>query len=125
GMLKVSVHLKELRLAEAGSRLETRKQEKPETRSGWMVKTAGDGSLSPELDLRGLTVEEACHQVDAYLDDAVLAGLNQVSLIHGKGTGVLRTALQDYLRQHPLVKGFRLGGAGEGGSGVTVVNIGK
>ncbi|MDN5345115.1 MAG: mismatch repair protein MutS2, partial [Clostridia bacterium] len=106
GALKVTVPVKELRRAEKTT--PTNRKEKPArepARSGWTVKAVSSDTISPEIDLRGLTVEEACHQVDAYLDDAVLAGLNRVSLIHGKGTGALRLALQDYLRQHPLVKG--------------------
>ncbi|WP_258359976.1 endonuclease MutS2 [Moorella sulfitireducens] len=122
GILRINARLKDLRLVEmeAGTR-----PEREGIRNGWTVKTVDNNDIRPEIDLRGLTVEEACHRVDAYLDDAVLAGLNRVYLIHGKGTGTLRVALHDYLRQHPLVKGFRLGGAGEGGSGVTVVDISR
>ncbi|WP_406676550.1 endonuclease MutS2 [Moorella sp. ACPs] len=122
GILKINVKLKELRLIETEAKAGP---EREDLRNGWTVKAVSNEDIRPEIDLRGLTVEEACHRVDAYLDDAVLAGLNQVRLIHGKGTGALRVALQDYLRQHPLVKGFRLGGAGEGGSGVTIVYISR
>ncbi|MGI6601126.1 MAG: Smr/MutS family protein [Dethiobacteria bacterium] len=66
-------------------------------------------------------MEEAIPLVDKLLDDALWAGLGQVTLIHGKGTGRLKEGLRDYLRAHPLVKSMRSGVAGEGGSGVTVV----
>ncbi len=79
--------------------------------------------LSPELDLRGTTVEEATMTVDHYLDKAVLSGYHQVSLIHGKGTGALRQGLMVFLKTHPHVKTFRLGVEGEGGSGVTIVSL--
>ncbi|WP_085523182.1 endonuclease MutS2 [Tuberibacillus sp. Marseille-P3662] len=76
-----------------------------------------------ELDLRGERYEEAMNRLDQYLDAALLAGYPQVSIIHGKGTGVLRKAVQKKLTHHPRVKNTRLGGMGEGGSGVTVVEF--
>ncbi|GGK33846.1 endonuclease MutS2 [Caldalkalibacillus thermarum] len=76
-----------------------------------------------ELDVRGQTTDEAIAAVDKYLDDALLAGYQQVSIIHGKGTGQLRKGIQDFLRRHKRVKAFRLGEAGEGGSGVTIVTL--
>ncbi len=76
-----------------------------------------------ELDLRGQRVEEMLPRLDKYLDDAFLAGLPSVRLIHGKGTGVLRQAVRQQLINHPLVKSHREGGPGEGGSGVTVVDL--
>jgi len=79
--------------------------------------------VKPELDLRGKTVDEAMIDVDRYLDEAYLAGYKQVSIIHGKGTGALRTGLQDYLKRHKLSKSIRMGNYGEGGSGVTVVEL--
>lgn len=80
-------------------------------------------SISTELDLRGLTAEEALQIVDKYLDDALLAGIPRARIIHGKGTGALRTAVIAYLREHSAVKSFRAGETGEGGSGVTVVEF--
>ena len=73
-----------------------------------------------EVDLRGFTGEEAVESLDRHLDSALLAGYPQVRIIHGKGTGVLRSRVQEYLRGHPRVASFRLGEWNEGGSGVTV-----
>jgi DNA mismatch repair protein MutS2 len=76
-----------------------------------------------ELDLRGLTVDEMLVELDRYLDTAYLAGLPFVRIIHGKGTGALRQAVRDELRNHPLVGDFRAGEANEGGEGVTVAKL--
>lgn len=78
-----------------------------------------------ELGLRGLTVDEALPVLDKYLDDAYLAGLDQVQIIHGKGTGTLRRVVRDELRDHPLVQSYRSGDQYEGGSGVTVVRLAR
>ena len=86
-----------------------------ESRASRMVKT--------EIDLRGQTTEEALLEVDRFLDDAVMSGLEQVTVIHGKGTGALRAAVQQHLKGHPSVKSFRLGTYGEGETGVTVVEL--
>lgn len=76
-----------------------------------------------ELDLRGLTLDEAMIKVDTYLDEASLAGLKEVRLIHGKGTGRLRAGLKDYLKGHPRVAAMRMGYPGEGGTGATVIEM--
>lgn len=81
--------------------------------------------ISVELDLRGLRVEEALSRVDKYLDDAYLAGIPRARIIHGKGTGALRQAIQDMLKRHPHVSEFRFGAAYEGGDGVTVVSLNR
>lgn len=80
-------------------------------------------AVRPELDLRGHRVDEALAKLDKYLDEVSLAGLKQVVLIHGKGTGSLRQGIQEYLRKHPQVGSYRLGNYNEGGSGVTVVQL--
>jgi DNA mismatch repair protein MutS2 len=79
--------------------------------------------ISTKLDLRGMTFNEAWQEIEKYLDDAYLAGLPKVYLVHGKGTGALRSAVQRELKGHHRVKSFRLGDMGEGGMGVTVVEL--
>jgi hypothetical protein len=78
-------------------------------------------SISKEIDIRGKLSEDAVMEIDKYLADALLVGLDSVRLIHGKGTGALRNAVQKYLKTHPQVKAFRDGLPEEGGHGVTVV----
>ncbi len=79
--------------------------------------------VDAELLLRRLTVEEALWRLDQYLYDAFMAGLPSVRIVHGKGTGKLRRAVRESLDKHPLVKSCRLGDYGEGGYGVTVVEL--
>lgn len=79
--------------------------------------------IKPEIDLRGETVDDALLLTDKYLDDAALSHFETVSIIHGKGTGALRSAIGEMLRHHPHVKSFRAGRYGEGEAGVTVVEI--
>jgi DNA mismatch repair protein MutS2 len=76
-----------------------------------------------ELRLRHLTVDEALPKLDQYLHDVFMAGLIQVRIIHGKGTGTLRLTVRRELKKHPLVKSFRPGGYGEGGEGVTIAEL--
>ncbi len=76
-----------------------------------------------EVHLRHLTVDEALLKLDKYLNDAFMAGLYQVRVIHGKGTGTLRQMVREQLAKHPLVESYRLGGYGEGGAGVTIVEL--
>lgn len=78
-----------------------------------------------EIHLRRLTVDDALFKLDKYLNDAFMAGLPQVRVVHGKGTGTLRHAVRAQLAKHPLVKSHRSGEYGEGGSGVTIVVIQK
>ena len=82
-----------------------------------------NSSPSSEVQLRHLTVEEALLKLDKYLHDAFMAGLWQVRVVHGKGTGTLRQETHRTLARHPLVKSYRLGGYGEGGAGVTIVEL--
>jgi DNA mismatch repair protein MutS2 len=82
-------------------------------------------TVSSTLDLRGREASDAVLELDKYLDEATLAGLERVTIIHGKGTGALRRAVQAHLTHHPEVAAFRLGGGGEGGSGATIVDLAR
>jgi len=79
--------------------------------------------VNMELDLHAMTVDEAIPLLYDYLNDACLAGLNEVRIVHGKGTGTLRQAVMRELKKHPLVKSFRIGGRFEGSTGATVVHL--
>jgi DNA mismatch repair protein MutS2 len=80
-------------------------------------------AVDRELRLRRLTVDEALFQLNQYLNDAFMAGLPFVRIVHGKGTGKLRHAVHESLAMHPLVKSYRLGDYGEGDYGVTIVEL--
>ncbi|HHU49726.1 MAG: endonuclease MutS2 [Caldicoprobacterales bacterium] len=114
GIMKVNANLSDLRHAEEQTHTEIRSGKKISPRAV---------SISSELDLRGQNAEEAMVETDLYLDNAFIAGLNEVTIIHGKGTGILRSSIHQLLRKHPHVASFRLGKYGEGESGVTVVEI--
>ncbi|HZK34191.1 MAG TPA: endonuclease MutS2 [Bacillota bacterium] len=114
GIMKVNVHISDLRLAE---------EEKPPVSKSSRKMKLRTAAVSSELDLRGQNAEEAMLNADMYLDQVFLAGLKEVTLIHGKGTGVLRNSIQQMLKRHPHVESFRLGKYGEGESGVTLINL--
>ena len=76
-----------------------------------------------EVYIRRLTVDEALLKLDKFLNDAFITGYYQVRVVHGKGTGTLRLVVDRHLKKHPLVKSYRPGGYGEGGSGVTIVQL--
>ncbi len=117
GILKINTNLSQLRLAKPPKE----DKKKKGTLSGMSVgKTI---SIKSELDLRGFMVDEGLIELDKYLDDAVLSGLESVRIIHGKGTGALRNAVWDFLRHHHHAKSFRQGAFGEGDLGVTVVEL--
>lgn len=83
----------------------------------------GQRTVSGEVDLRGMASDEALMELDKYIDNAVLSGISTVTVIHGKGTGVLRKAVQAHLRSHKNIKSFRTGGFGEGENGVTIAEL--
>lgn len=117
----VQIGILKMKLPE--SDLEYVKPEKEQqTRTMANVKNRG-GAVKLELDLRGERYEDALLRTEKYLDDALLANYPRVSIIHGKGTGALRQGIQSYLKGHKRVKSFRYGEAGEGGFGVTVVEL--
>ena len=80
-------------------------------------------SIAPQIDLRGCYVQEALDKVDKFIDDAMVASLKNVTIVHGKGTGALKKAIQEMLKTHPYVKSFRSGRYGEGEDGVTIVEL--
>lgn len=80
-------------------------------------------AVDKELSLRHLTVDEALFRLDQYLNDAFVAGLPCVRIVHGKGTGTLRQSVHEALAKHPLVKSFHFGDYGEGDYGVTIVEL--
>ena len=80
---------------------------------------------STEIDMRGFTVDEALIELDRFIDNALVTGINTVTIIHGKGTGTLRNAVHKFLRNHHSIKNFRVGLFGEGENGVTIAEISK
>lgn len=114
GIMKISVKAKDLRM------IEGKKAKKEKKKRELKLNIA---SVETSVDLRGLDSEEACYKADKYLDDAYRGNLGEVTIVHGKGTGVLRKAINDMLKRHPHVKEYRLGVYGEGGDGVTVVTL--
>ncbi|HPW99923.1 MAG TPA: Smr/MutS family protein, partial [Sedimentibacter sp.] len=95
---------------------------KQKTGTSGMVKLKTT-SISPVIDLRGYNLDEALMELDKYLDDAFMSNLNEVQVIHGKGTGVLREGVSQFLRKHKHIKESRLGTFNEGGDGVTIVKL--
>ena len=87
------------------------------------IKVSKSAGISTELQLLGKTVDEALAELDKYLDDAYLAHLPPVRIVHGKGTGALRKGVHNYLKRQKHVRSYRLGGMGEGDSGVTIVEF--
>ncbi|KKO52938.1 endonuclease MutS2 [Paenibacillus sp. DMB20] len=118
GIMKMKVSLDDLELLSAAP------SKKPQAqRTATVLKRTRDESTRSELDLRGENLEEALIEVDRFIDEAFLSNLGQVYIIHGKGTGILRTGIQEYLRKHKHVKSYRLGNYGEGGTGVTIAEL--
>ena len=117
GIVKTRVNIKNLRLSDG--KKEKKKQEGRRT-----VKTlTAPIEVSMDIDLRGMNSEEGIAAVDEFIDRALRQNLNQITIIHGKGTGVLRAAIQQHLRRHPYVRSYRLGTFGEGESGVTIAEL--
>ena len=116
GMMKMNCQVRDLVFVKSGQ-----KTQKKVSVTAKVDSQARQVSLS--CDLRGLSLEEALTKADQYLDEAYLAGLHEVTLVHGKGTGVLREGITRHLKKHAHVKSHRLGMYGEGEDGVTVVTL--
>lgn len=117
GIIKTKVKLSNLRLNKEKPKVTVQTSRKRNMPSKM------DMNPTTEVDVRGETAMEAIMDVDAAIDNAVLMNINQLTIIHGKGTGVLRTEIQKYLRTHKNIKSFRLGNFGEGDAGVTICEI--
>lgn len=120
GIVKSKVHISELRL------IENNKSKKNTLGGGSVTKTIESASrrkAASEVDLRGMDVEQGLLEMDRFIDECVLLNLNTVSIIHGKGTGVLRAAVHQALKKNKAVRSFRLGVYGEGETGVTIVEL--
>ncbi len=120
GILRSQIHISDLEIIEETPSYSAKQMHK--TSKGKM-KMGKSFSVSPEINLLGKTVDEAVAELDKYLDDAALAHLSSVRVVHGKGTGALRTGIHNYLRRQKHVKSFRLGAFGEGDAGVTIVEL--
>lgn len=123
GDVSVRIGMITTKVSESKLRLIEKKSKKTEKKTGAVTKTLVQKTFKAEIDLRGMTGDEAWFAVDKYIDDAYMAGFFTVSLIHGKGTGALRQALWTALKKEPRVASFRLGGYGEGDGGVTIIEI--
>ncbi len=123
GAIRTRTPLSNLRLAASKREQKTRRGHTPSTPRNNGLASRMERSVATDLDLRGMMVEEALLEVDRFLDNAVLCHLERVTIIHGKGTGALRAGVQQHLKGHKQVKGFRLGVYGEGETGVTVVEL--
>lgn len=118
GIMKTKVNVNKLRLLEPEKITMQNKKISTKNVRGKMQRTP-----SLELDIRGCAVDEGIHELDMFIDNAVLTGAGIITVIHGKGTGVLRQGIQNHLKKHPSVKSFRSGVFGEGEDGVTVIEL--
>lgn len=116
GIMKVKTHISKLYAAKE----EQKKEKGSVVSSGISIR---DRSVRPEIDLRGMTIDEAEYVTEKFIDDAILAGIPSVTIIHGKGTGALRAGIHQLLKRNKAIKSFRLGNFGEGEAGVTVAEL--
>lgn len=122
GIMKTKINVVKLRLQEKQSvTFNDKKISSHISTKG--VESRATRQVKLELDIRGYACDEGIMETDTFLDNAVMSGLNMVTIIHGKGTGILKNAIRDHLKSQPLVKTFRKGVYGEGEDGVTVVEL--
>ena len=118
GSMKMWIGFDELRVKKGSNSTEIKK-----TRNVTGLASRENRSVSGEIDIRGMASDEAVLELDKYIDSAVLSGINVITIIHGKGTGVLRRAVHSHLRSHKNIKTFRVGLFGEGENGVTIAEL--
>ena len=119
GNMNIWVDIKNLRLIE--KQPEQKNNKKQSKVSG--ITSRAQRSATSEIDMRGMSVDEGLLELDRYIDNAVMAGIGSITIIHGKGTGVLRKAVHEHLKHHRSIKNYRLGVFGEGEAGVTIAQI--
>ncbi len=124
GMMRSLVNIKNLEILKSAKEVKKEEQrEEAKSRNRGRTSMKKSATISPEINLIGLTVSEAVAKLDKYLDDAYLANLSQVRIVHGKGTGALRKGIHQYLKKVNYVSSFKLAEFGEGDMGVTIVNF--
>ncbi|MCU6796291.1 endonuclease MutS2 [Paenibacillus sp. WQ 127069] len=121
GIMKMKVQLADLELVKSASSGGSGSPKQHQLAAS--LKRTRDENVRMELDLRGSNLEDAIIEVDRFLDESYLANFGNVYIIHGKGTGVLRTGISEFLRKHKHVKSYRIGNYNEGGTGVTVAEL--
>lgn len=117
GMLKTRVKLSDIMI------VEKKKKEVKPTRNVYRTSSRADADVKNEIDMRGMTVDEGIMKLQLFIDKCVLNGMSEIWIIHGKGTGALRAAVQDELKYHPNIAEYRLGKYGEGENGVTIAKL--
>ena len=120
GIMRSQVHMSDVEIIEEPMSITAKQMQR--TSSGKM-RMGKSFSISPEINLLGKTVDEAIAELDKYLDDAYLAHLSPVRIVHGKGTGALRQGIHNFLKRQKRIKSYRLGAFGEGDAGVTIVEF--
>ncbi len=120
GMIKMKADISDIRLI--GAKKQDKKQNYG-TRTVHTGSSKATASSNSSIDLRGTTVEEAMLDLDKFIDGVLRTGLNEITIIHGKGTGALRKGIHVYLRKHPNIRTFRVGTFGEGEEGVTIAQL--
>ncbi|HML66857.1 MAG TPA: endonuclease MutS2 [Clostridia bacterium] len=114
GVMKLSIPLNDIRPVE---------QKKKPQQTAAKISLSQDRGSALSIDLRGSMVDDACLELDRFIDNAQITGVHEFYVVHGKGTGALRSGVQQYLKNHPRVKTYRIGAYGEGDAGVTVVTL--
>ncbi len=118
GIIKTKVPISNLRLTEQKPQSPVKRE-----RNVKGLQSRAERTPTTEVDLRGMASDEAIMELDRYIDNAVLSGIPSITIIHGKGTGVLRNAVQSHLKRHKNIRTYRLGVFGEGETGVTIAEI--
>ncbi len=119
GMIKTKVKLTDVRLVSAPKKQPERSAHRNVSRLNAKI----EASAVQSIDIRGKNVEEAMLELDFFIDSSLTLGVNEITIIHGKGTGVLRAGVHQYLKKHPSIRTFRLGTFGEGETGVTIAQL--